>query len=448
MLTGGAVDSVTFANELSVLLAPFLAAQRWYAAVADPEVRVRRVDTLRDGWPSLLWVLAEVRGDRGAGEPRWYQLLLGADSGEPVELPPASRIGAMPTPRGDAWLFDALADEELALEFANLIDPEGGYEAVRALPGDHTNTSLVLDEAHLLKVFRHVYEGPNPDLEVTESLGRVGYGGVSVPSTVWRRSGTDLAVVRRMERSRGSGRELALDSLREVFNLRGQPRDCKLDFVDDADALGAEVARMHVALSEAFGAEEADGSELAGDMAAHLHHATEGRLDTASIEATYRRLATAEDLGASIRVHGDLRLGKALRIQRSWILLDFEGEAGRTLVERRRPSSPLRDVAGMTRSFHHVAAAALREVEAPDDELRLLADSWAERNLNAFLSGYASVDEVHRLLPGTRASRDALLSVFELDRAVYEVAYEVAHRPELVDQPVRAVEKLLDDGDA
>ncbi len=98
------------------------------------------------------------------------------------------------------------------------------------------------------------------------------------------------------------------------------------------------------------------------------------------------------------------------------MMLDFEGQARRLPEERRRPSSPLRDVAGMTRSFHHVAAAALREVEVPDEELRVLADAWAERSLNSFLSGYASVDDVHRLLPRSRASRDALFSVFELDR--------------------------------
>jgi maltokinase len=133
-----------------------------------------------------------------------------------------------------------------------------------------------------------------------------------------------------------------------------------------------------------------------------------------------------------------------LRLARTWMVLDFEGEPARPVAERRRPSSPLRDVAGMTRSFHYAAGIALREVGAPDDELRLLADAWAERAVNTFLSGYADVDEVHRLLPQARASRDALLSVFEMDKAVYEVAYELAHRPDLVDLPVRAVERLLE----
>lgn len=442
---GVVVDRVTFTNELSALLAPFLAAQRWYTPVADPVMAVRRVETLRDGWPSLMWVLAEVRGDGGAGRPMWYQLVLGAADEDPVELPPVSRLGSMPTPRGRAWLFDALADEELALEFCRVVDPEGTYASVRGLGGVHTNTSLVIDETWVLKVFRRLADGPNPDVEVTEALGGVGYGNVSVPVHVWRKGKADLAVLRRMERSRGEGRELALDSLREVFNLRRPPRDCRLDFSADAEYLGAEVARLHVALAEAFGAHRAQGAMWADDMVAQLHRITDGQLDTARIEAVYKRLRVADDLGMEIRVHGDLRLAKTLRVRRSWMLFDFEGEPARLVAERRRPSSPLRDVAGMTRSFHQVAGVALAEVASPDAELRLLADVWAERNLNAFLSGYATVDAVHRLLPQARASRDALLSVFELDAAVHEVAYELSHHPEVADRPTRAVQRLLEE---
>ena len=86
---------------------------------------------------------------------------------------------------------------------------------------------------------------------------------------------------------------------------------------------------------------------------------------------------------------------------------------------------------------------ALGALDEPDRELRVLADAWTVRNVNSFLAGYAEVDAAHRLLPQARASRDALLSVFELDKAVYEVAYELAHRPEMVDLPIQAVERLL-----
>lgn len=426
------------------MLPAFLAGQRWFAAVEHPVVRVRRVDTLLDGWPSLLWVLAEVRGDRGRGAPTWYQLPLGASSEHPDELPDMAHLGRMATPRGEAHLFDALADEELALEFCAIVAPDLVVNSVRAQPGEQSNTSLVLDERYIVKVFRRVQPGPNPDVEVTEALGRVGYGGVPVPVAVWRRNRTDFAVVRRYERSRGEGVELATASLREMFNRRRPPRDCKLDFAKEARRLGRDVALLHVALAEAFGAAPADGAAWADDMSAQLHRVADGHLETRRIEAVYRRLRSADDLGAAIRIHGDLHLGQVLRLARSWMVLDFEGEPARPVDERRRPSSPLRDVAGMTRSFHYAAGMALRDVGTADDELRLLADAWAERAINTFLSGYADVDEVHRLLPQARASRDALLSVFEMDKAVYEVAYELSHRPELVDLPVRAVERLLD----
>lgn len=410
-------------------------------------MRVRRVETLIDGWPSLLWVLVEVRSGGGTGEPSWYQLPLGAASARPDELPDVAHVGEMPTPRGAAHLFDALADEELALAFCSIVAPDIGPSTVRAQPGEQSNTSLVLDERWIVKVFRRVQPGPNPDVEVTEALGRVGFGGVPVPVSVWRRNRTDFVVTRRFERSRGNGIDLATASLREMFNRRRPPRDCKLDFAPEAHQLGADVARLHVALAEAFGAEEADGAAWSDDMVAQLHRVSSGHLDTHRIEEVYRRFRDADDLGAAIRIHGDLHLGQVIRLARSWMVIDFEGEPDRPVSERRRPSSPLRDVAGMTRSFHYAAGLALRESGAPDRELRLLAEAWAERAINTFLSGYAELDEVHRLLPQTRTSRDALLSVFEMDKAVYEVAYELAHRPELVDLPIRAVERLLADDD-
>lgn len=407
-------------------------------------MEIRRVDTLRDGWPTLLWLLIEVRGEDGRGGPRWYQIPVGATPERPGHLPESAMLGRMDTPRGEAHLFDALADEELSLAFAHHVAPNLHLNSVRAQGGEQSNTSLVLDERYILKVFRQVQPGSNPDVEVTERLGKVGFGGVPVPVAIWRRNQTDLAVVRRYERSRGDGWELATSSLREMFNLRRPPRDCKLDFAGDARLLGENIARLHVALAEAFGAEAADGEAWASDMSAQLARVASDRLPADRIEAIYGRLRAGVDLGSAIRIHGDLHLAQVLRLQRNWMVLDFEGEPARPLSERRHKSSPLRDVAGMTRSFQYAAGMALRQLEEPDRELKVLADAWTVRNVNAFLAGYAEVDDAHRLLPQARTSRDALLRVFELDKAVYEVAYELAHRPELVDLPVAALEQLLE----
>ncbi len=404
---------------------------------------VRRVDTLLDEWPALVWVLVEVRSPQQPGTAL-YQLPLGAADSPPPDLADSAYLGTFTSASGTSHLYDALADPVMAAAFCRHVDPTLDFSTVRAEGGEQSNTSLVLDERHIVKVFRRLQQGPNPDVEVTEALGRIGYGGVPVPLHVWRRGGTDLAVVRRYERARGDGATLAADSLREVANRRRPPRDCRLDFADEAERLGQDVARLHVALAEAFGVEPADGSAWAVDMSAQARRVADGHLDTARIDSVYRRLRGAEDLGSAIRIHGDLHLGQVLRVANNWMVLDFEGEPGRPVEERRRPSSPLRDVAGMTRSFHYAAGMALREWPVPDDELRVLADAWAVRSVNAFLSGYASVDEAHRLLPAGRGARDALLSVFELDKAVYEVAYELSHRPDLVDLPIRAVEDLLD----
>jgi maltokinase len=353
----------------------------------------------------------------------------------------------MPTPRGQAWIYDALADPELTKVFVERIAGDLDVRSIRQSLSDRANTSLVLDDTHLVKVFRQIHQGPNPDVEVAEALGRVGFSNVPIPLNVWRRGGADLAVVRRFRHARGVGAELAKDSLRELFNLQRPPRECKLDFAPSALDLGRSIASMHVALAEAFGVEDPVGAAWAADMIANLRRVSGPRLDTAKIESVYRRLEMAEDLGASIRIHGDLHLGQVLRLKREWLILDFEGRPDLPIEERRHTLSPLRDVAAMVRSFHDVAAEALREVTVPDAGTRVLAESWTARSVNSFLSGYAEVDEGHRLLPATRASRDALLRVFELDIAVVGLAYEQAHHPELVDLPFATVEKLLADPD-
>lgn len=399
---------------------------------------------MADGWPTLIWLLVEVRPADDRSEAVLYQVPLGATREEPVDLPAAAVLGQIPSADSGVWLFDALADERTSLLFSARVAPEIECKRIRPQAGEQSNTSLILDDRYIMKVFRRIQVGHNPDVEVTEALGRVGFGGVPVPVAIWRKNGTDLAVVRRYERSRGDGFELATASLREMFNRKRPPRDCKLDFAHDARLLGRDVAELHVALAEAFGAEPADGAQWAADMSAQLHRVASGHLDAARIERVYGRLAVSDDLGSAIRIHGDLHLGQVLRLQRSWMVLDFEGEPARPVEERRRPSSPLRDVAGMTRSFHYAAGIALREQNTTDPALKVLADAWAVRNLNSFLAGYADVDAAHRLLPRARTSRDALLSVFELDKAVYEVAYELAYRPDLADLPIQAVERLLD----
>jgi trehalose synthase-fused probable maltokinase len=151
------------------------------------------------------------------------------------------------------------------------------------------------------------------------------------------------------------------------------------------------------------------------------------------------RLSLLSHVGAGgklIRHHGDLHLGQTLLAPDRWIVLDFEGEPARPLLERRRKRSPLRDVAGMLRSFAYAASAAelLRGVPAPAD--------WEERARSAFLDAYLQTVEP-ALLPAGRPATDKLLAIFELEKAVYELRYELNNRPDWVPIPVAGIARLL-----
>jgi len=150
-----------------------------------------------------------------------------------------------------------------------------------------------------------------------------------------------------------------------------------------------------------------------------------------------RMLAYAGSAGMSIRTHGDYHLGQTLWSEEDWVILDFEGEPARSLTDRRRKRSPLRDVAGMLRSFAYVASAVelLRGNKAPE--------GWEETARARFLEGYvAAVDPA--LLPSGHGAIERLLAVYELEKAVYELQYELDNRPEWVGIPVAGIHRLIE----
>ena len=443
------------------------------------------LEILRREWPLLVW--APLRVTPVEGEVEIYQLLLGIDQERPDGVAPQFLIGDVPTPDGWGVAYAAVADARLAPDLLAEIAPDIGAATSRVVAGDHSNTSVIFDERWMMKIYRRLREGPNPDVEVTVALGQQGLDTVPVPVAGWRRHEWDLAIVRRLFPEVPDGLDVAGESLRELLVRRVPPRDGRHAFRAEAQLLGSTLANVHLGLAEAFGVSAADPAELRDSMVAHLRHSAPAGVDLAAVEAAYGRLIDTSDLGSFIRIHGDLHLGQALRTRRHWVLIDFEGEPTRPIEDRRRPSSPLRDIAGMIRSFHYAAELALdgflpdrdapenaladarddlddldhlddrgdradrgghdrdapQPIDPPERELALLAEAWEERATSAFLSGYTSIDEVHRLLPAERLSRDALLTLFELDKAVYEVTYELAHRPALAPIPQRAVDRLL-----
>jgi trehalose synthase-fused probable maltokinase len=140
--------------------------------------------------------------------------------------------------------------------------------------------------------------------------------------------------------------------------------------------------------------------------------------------------------GKLIRHHGDYHLGQTLRRGEEWVILDFEGEPARPLFDRRRKRSPLRDVAGMLRSFAYAASASEAQRGRPAPE------GWEQRAREVFLDGYLRTVEP-TLLPAGHAATEKLLAIFELEKAVYELRYEINNRPDWVGIPVAGISRLL-----
>ena len=421
---------------LEECLAAHLPTQRWFGA---SEVKgIERVEVLREALPSLVQVL--VRGDDGDR----YQVVLGLR--EPSDVPDffvgnsGAVLGALDC--GTPYTaYDATVDPELSIALLQLVLPGEEVAKARPLGAEQSNTSLVFDERLVLKVFRRLPEGPNPDVEVARSLAEHGFEHVIAPLGEWRDDGGDYGVVNELLVGAFDGWHLAQTSLRDLYDRRESPEECAGDFGFEAERLGTMIAQLHVAMSETFGTSAADVASWVADMEAQARR-VDGLPD--GVQAVYDALRSV-DPGPALRIHGDLHLGQTLRTDNGWYVLDFEGEPARPIEERRRPSSPLRDVAGMLRSFHYAAQAVLREHggAADDAELRALADAWERHNAERFLAGYEGYGDVDRVLPPVEA-RHVVRRAFELDKAVYEVGYELAHRPDWVDIPRSAVHRLLE----
>lgn len=426
--------------QLLELLESHLPTQRWFGA--SKVTGVDRITTLRSDLPAL--VQAVVRGDDGDR----YQVLVGVRRA--VESPAffqgkaTSVMGTFTDGAGDEMVaYDATVDPELAIALLHAVMPRAEVAKVRPLTVEQSNTSLVFDERLILKLFRRLPDGPNPDVEVARALATIGFEHVVAPIAEWRVD-DDYGVVNELLVGSADGWHLALTSLHDLYDRRVVPEEAPGDFGFEAERLGNVVGQLHVAMAEAFGTSPPDVEQWIVDMEAQLGRVA---IDPAQLERARGVFAALRgvDVGPSIRVHGDLHLGQTLLADRGWFILDFEGEPARPIAERRRPSSPLRDVAGIVRSLHYAAHVALRDIGgADDDELLRLADAWERHNAERFLAGYLGCEDVDDLLPAVDA-RAVVRRAFELDKALYEVGYELAHRPDWVGIPAAAVTRLLAD---
>ena len=309
----------------------------------------------------------------------------------------------------------------------------------RLFTGQQSNTSVMLGDTAILKLFRRLELGHNLDIEVHAALNAVGLENVAglfgwIEGS-WvsggRQLDADLAMV--IEKLAGAvdGWDLALDSLR-TENASPEVRTGS-GFAAEAEALGKALAEIHHALRSAFPRTNLLGTRTAMIMMDRLHEAAE--IAPALRPHVPGLLRCFDHLGAETldtqRVHGDFHLGQTLHTPAGWKIIDFEGEPAKTIAERRAPDTVWRDVAGMLRSFDYAAAS----VPGPGSA------AWAAECRAAFLLGYAG---------GELGTADAsMLRAYEADKAIYEVAYETRNRPDWVGIPLRAVAALAaDNGDS
>lgn len=448
-------------SELDPALAEHLAAQRWYAGgkliAADGasalEIRVEVARRLwSDGETRELWQLLVTAGGGS------YQLILGVrPSGEAAEFLNGHDSAVLGATEG-VYVYDALVDPEMAKIVLDVAS-SGSEQAARVRPvtAEQSNTSLVFDDRMILKVFRRVWPAPNPDVEMTSDLFDAGFRHVAAPILGWRDLGYDLAFGQQYLAGGSEGWALALTSLRDLY---GSPEGVDAgeaggDFAGEAERLGRMTAEMHVTLRQVYGlASGAEAravwAELVAGLGPRLRRAEEvaGFDIGAPAARLLDRLREVADPGPMTRVHGDFHLGQVMRTDAGWHVLDFEGEPDRPIAERVRPGSPLKDVAGMLRSLHYASRHAVIERPAPEQaDGAQVAASWEAHNRKAFVDGYRQGDGAADVLPANESTLADVLAGYELDKVLYELDYELAHRPDWVAIPLDALSRLVGGAD-
>jgi maltokinase len=439
---------------LEGLLAPYLGLQRWFAGAGAPKPDVLQVPRSQVLWAAAepgfrLWhAIADVDGAT-------YQLLIGErPAGDRVDFL-HGREEAVLGSLASSLFYDAVLDSELARALLEVAS--GGAERAklaRPIGAEQSNTSLVFDDRLILKVFRRLHAGPNPDVEVTTALAAAGFEHVATPLVTWQEEPYDLAFGQQYLAGGSEGWALALTSLRDFYSSDfDHPAEAGGDFAADANRLGHMTGEMHLALAASFGA---DSDAQLVTRWGTLVDRIEARLDAArevagtdlrrAAAALVARLRAVADPGPAIRVHGDYHLGQVMETDTGWYVLDFEGEPARPLGERTVMTSPLKDVGSMLRSFDYAARYALTERTAAElADLEPRAEAWEAHNRQAFLEGYREVAGIDSLLAGP-ISTPVILLAYELDKALYELDYERSHRPDWVPLPLGAIHRLVDGG--
>jgi maltose alpha-D-glucosyltransferase/alpha-amylase len=376
--------------------------------------------------------------------------------------------------------------------------------AVRRVSAEQSNTSVFFDDRLILKLFRRRQDGPNPDCELGQYLTEeVGFDGVppfagEIAYAAGDSEPAALAMLQGVVQNQGDGWKLTLEELAryyencasmplpddvplgaaDLFELSERPvTKLALDAVgiaiESAARLGTRTAQLHLALASnteqpAFTAEPFTSADLQSMLAGLRREAVrvfdllkdnvaelpDEVVDIAGMVLGRRRyiLDSFQFLSSDntelqrIRVHGDYHLGQVLQVKTDYVILDFEGEPARPLADRRAKQSPLKDVAGMLRSLSYAAYAALMSYTARRPEDLHSLEPWArvwERSTGAeFLRAYRDAAGGAPFLPCNPTTFRKLLATFLLDKALYELAYELNNRPAWVRIPLLGILSL------
>ncbi|WP_281965652.1 1,4-alpha-glucan branching protein GlgB [Serinicoccus marinus] len=439
-------------------LPAWVARQRWYRGKRAGAPALRRVSSIRWQDPfGEVGIDDHLLVDESGPEPVVYQVPLTYRAEAVPFLEHALVATAEHSELGTRYIYDAThdpvfadvllremyAEHEVPAARARRLAPEGPVPALassRVLTGEQSNTSIIVDMHGedlpvIIKLFRVLAEGDNPDVSVQTAVSRG--GSRQVPDPVGSIEGRWVAP--------GGGEahgHLAFaqeflpgteDAWRRALVAAGADRD----FTESARSLGAATAAVHAVLRDAFGTRPA--ADRRSTLVAQMRTRAEQAFRDAPELSAYREPVLgvyaeleSSDLPDLQRIHGDYHLGQVLDApDRGWVLLDFEGEPLRPLAERTEPDLALRDVAGMLRSFDYAAASAA--ASGAGDR-----GAWATAARESFLDGYATGSGEDR-----REELTALLAALELDKALYEVSYEAQNRPDWVAIPVAAVRRLL-----
>ena len=540
LFVGAAWDTVLEGNVRTLierdLLAPFLLRQRWFGGKARGVRSARFVDwgLLRRGPQPLFMTVVDVQYDDGERDKYFLPLaILAAIDARGVEERTPHAVLARVTGARKGVLFDAWLDDRFARALLEGLERQeetrtrrGSFHAMQTsvfrdlrgaddfrvarLTSEQSNTSLLFGDRLILKLFRRIEPGTNPDYEIGRYLTeQIRYPRVPAVAGAFEYRApaeppTTIGLMQQLVESQADGWRHATDELSRFYDAverrplptaplpgtfaemasTAPPRpvvDVMGAYLGTAETLGRRTAEVHLALAQnasdpSFAPQaftKVDLTNLTVDATAQARKAidgvkavtADGRVkladDLADLAKKFlvreerlltriRSLPALEFSVAKTRVHGDYHLGQVLWAEGDFYILDFEGEPARPLAQRREKQSPLKDVAGMLRSFSYAAYAALfaQDQKRPGyfshyDAWARVWQTWASA---AFLRGYLGTAGAALFVPTEPSQRDALLHLFMLDKALYELNYELNNRPDWVRIPLLGILGIIDAG--